>query len=100
MTSCDSTQQEPDYNGIIIIMTTCESTQREPDNDRLIIMMTSSDSTQQEPDEGGEEGERPEASPGPSYAGMCVGSRKRTLTLLFFDIQCEMQCQCMYLNDF
>ena len=79
MTSCDSTQQELDNDRMIIMMTTRESTQQEPDNDRLIIMMTSSDSTQQEPNEGGEEGKRPEASPGQSYAGMCVGSGKRTL---------------------
>ena len=51
-------------------MTSCDSPQQEPDNNGMIIMMTSCDSTQQEPDEGGEEGERPEASPGQSYAGM------------------------------
>ena len=88
------------HNRLIIMMASCDNTQQQLDNNGMLIIMTSCDSAQQEPDKGGEEGKRPEASPGPSYAGMCVGSGKRTLTLLFFDIQCEMQCQCMYLNDF
>ena len=81
--ACD--QQEPDNKELIIIMTSCDRTQQEPDNDRLIIMMTSCDSAQQEPDEGGEEGKRPKASQGQSYAGMWNLGKAPKLCYLSWD---------------